>query len=322
MVGLDGDGCRPARKGQVGRRGLTTRDAEGPPIPPAVDRGVVHERAGVVGRVLRDGHGEAAVGEPDLGRDVGPIIVTKIAHLFVVVVPPAVDGAVGEQGAGVVVPCEHGHDGPVPSGAVPVLECDRLDGLAHHQARTLNARDEVALRGAGLGAVGQAIAVVVAVCHEAGRRALGRVVVARQVVGQAVSVVIGQAPQVEREGLGGAAVVRGGHGVGGGRHRSVDRAGDPARGRVDGEVDRKRGRDGPRGRAVGEWWVEADRIDRQVLDHGVGVVRVHAEVQLGRGRVTALAGMDRVGLVEGVDRWSAADGARAAVDGQAGWKGG
>ena len=174
--------------------------------------------------------------------------------------------------------------------------------------------------GAGLGAVGQAIAVVVAVCHEAGRRALGRVVVARQVVGQAVSVVIGQAPQVEREGLGGAAVVRGGHGVGGGRHRSVDRAGDPARGRVDGEVDRKRGRDGPRGRAVGEWWVEADRIDRQVLDHGVGVVRVHAEVQLVRGRITALVGMDRVGLVEGVDRRRAAY--DAVRDGHARWEGG
>ena len=113
-------------------------------------------------------------------------------------------------------------------------------GVRIEWARTrVRAVDVVA--GAGLGAVGQAIAVVVAVCHEAGRRALGRVVVARQVVRQAVSVVIGQAPQVEREGLGGAAVVRGGHGVGGGRHRSVDRAGDPARGRVDGEGRRGEG---------------------------------------------------------------------------------
>jgi len=62
--------------------------------------------------------------------------------------------------------------------------------------------------------------------------------------------------------------------------------------------------------------VEADRIDRLILHHGVRVVRAHAEVDLEGGCLSSLLRMYRVGLVAGVDRGRAADG--ASRDAQAG----
>ena len=55
--------------------------------------------------------------------------------------------------------------------------------------------------------------------------------------------------------------------------------------------------------------MEPDRIDRLILHHGVRVVRAHAEVHLEAGRLSALFRVYRVGLVAGVDRGRAADGA-------------
>ena len=62
--------------------------------------------------------------------------------------------------------------------------------------------------------------------------------------------------------------------------------------------------------------MEANRVDGLVLNHGVRVVRVHTEVQLVRGRIAALIGINRVGLVHRIDRWCTAD--RTARDAHAG----
>ena len=64
--------------------------------------------------------------------------------------------------------------------------------------------------------------------------------------------------------------------------------------------------------------MEANGVDGLVLNHGVRVVRVHTEVQLVRGRITALIGVNRVGLILGVDRRCTAD--RTARDAHAGWQ--
>ena len=68
--------------------------------------------------------------------------------------------------------------------------------------------------------------------------------------------------------------------------------------------------------------MEADRIDRLILHHRVRVVRAHAEVDLEGGCLSALLRMYRVGLVAGVDRGRAADGAsRDAQAGRQSWLG-
>ena len=64
--------------------------------------------------------------------------------------------------------------------------------------------------------------------------------------------------------------------------------------------------------------MEANCIDGLVLNHRVRIVRVHAEVQFVRGRITALIGIDRVGLVECIHRRCTAD--RTARDAHAGWQ--
>ena len=112
--------------------------------------------------------------------------------------------------------------------------------------------------------------------------------------------------------------MRRGHGVGGVRQRSVDRAGDFAGASVNGEVAGQRGGDRPNGRTVVERWMEADGVDGLVLENRVRIVRVHTEVQFVRGRITALVGVNRVGLILGVDRRCATN--RTARDAHAGWQ--
>ena len=53
--------------------------------------------------------------------------------------------------------------------------------------------------------------------------------------------------------------------------------------------------------------MEANRINGLVLNHRVSVRGIHAEVQLVRGRITALIGIDRVGLIGRIGRRCAAD---------------
>ena len=53
--------------------------------------------------------------------------------------------------------------------------------------------------------------------------------------------------------------------------------------------------------------MEANWINRLILNHRVRIVRVHAEVQFVRGRITALIGIDRVGLIGRIDRRCSAD---------------
>ena len=53
--------------------------------------------------------------------------------------------------------------------------------------------------------------------------------------------------------------------------------------------------------------MEANWINRLVLNHRVSVRGIHAEVQLVRGRITALIGVNRVGLIGGIDRRCAAN---------------
>ena len=156
-------------------------------------------------------------------------------------------------------------------------------------------------------AVIEAISVIVAVGHKTGSWSFGCVVIAWQVVGKAIAVVISKTLQVEREGLSGAAVVRGRHRVGGVGQRSVDRAGDFAGTSVDGEVARQGRRDRPHGGAVPERGMEANWINRLVLNDRVRIVRIHAKVQLVRGRITALIGVNRVGLIGRIDRRCAAN---------------
>ena len=64
--------------------------------------------------------------------------------------------------------------------------------------------------------------------------------------------------------------------------------------------------------------MEANWINRLVLNDRVSVRGIHAEVQLVRGRVTALIGVNRVGLVQRIDRRCAAD--RTTRDAHAGWQ--
>ena len=148
--------------------------------------------------------------------------------------------------------------------------------------------------GVGFHAVGKAVAVVVAVGHKTGGRSFGRVVIAWQVVGKTVAVKVRKAPQVEREGLGGAAVVRGRHRVRRVGQRGVHRAGDFAGASVDGEVARQSGRHRPHGHTVVERWMEANRVDGHVFYNRMWIVSIHAEVQLVRGRIIALIGVNRV----------------------------
>ena len=53
--------------------------------------------------------------------------------------------------------------------------------------------------------------------------------------------------------------------------------------------------------------MEANWINRLVLNDRVRVRGIHAEVQLLRGRITALIGIDRVGLIGRIDRRCSAD---------------
>ena len=53
--------------------------------------------------------------------------------------------------------------------------------------------------------------------------------------------------------------------------------------------------------------MEANWIDGLILNHRMRIVRIHTEVQLVRGRITALIGVNRVGLILGVDRRCTAD---------------
>ena len=53
--------------------------------------------------------------------------------------------------------------------------------------------------------------------------------------------------------------------------------------------------------------MEANWIDGLILNHRMRIVRIHTEVQLVRGRITALIGVNRVGLILRVDRWCTAD---------------
>ena len=64
--------------------------------------------------------------------------------------------------------------------------------------------------------------------------------------------------------------------------------------------------------------MEANRVDGLILNHRMRVVRIHTEVQLVRGRITALIGVNRVGLVIGIDRRCTAD--RTSRDAHAGWQ--
>ena len=54
--------------------------------------------------------------------------------------------------------------------------------------------------------------------------------------------------------------------------------------------------------------MEANWINRLVLNDRVSVRGIHTEVQLVRGRITALIGVNRVGLIGRIDRRCAADG--------------
>ena len=54
--------------------------------------------------------------------------------------------------------------------------------------------------------------------------------------------------------------------------------------------------------------MEANWINRLVLNDRVRIVCIHAEVQFVRGRITALIGVNRVGLIGRIDRRCAADG--------------
>ena len=62
--------------------------------------------------------------------------------------------------------------------------------------------------------------------------------------------------------------------------------------------------------------MEANGINRLVLNDRVRIVRIHGEVQLVRGRETTLIGENRVGLVQSIDRRCATD--RTARDAHAG----
>ena len=53
--------------------------------------------------------------------------------------------------------------------------------------------------------------------------------------------------------------------------------------------------------------MEANWINRLVLNDRVSVRGIHAEVQLVRGRIAALIGVNRVGLIVGVNRRCTAD---------------
>ena len=64
--------------------------------------------------------------------------------------------------------------------------------------------------------------------------------------------------------------------------------------------------------------MEANGIDGLVLNHRVRIDRIHTEVQLVRGRITALIGVNRVGLVQRIDRRCATD--RTTRDAHAGWQ--
>ena len=48
-------------------------------------------------------------------------------------------------------------------------------------------------------------------------------------------------------------------------------------------------------------------IDGLILNHRMRIVRIHTEVQLVRGRITALIGVNRVRLVQRIDRRCTAD---------------
>ena len=62
------------------------------------------------------------------------------------------------------------------------------------------------------------------------------------------------------------------------------------------------------GRSIrSERWMEANWIDGLVLNHRMRIVRIHAEVQFMRGRITALVGVNRVRLVVRIDRRCSAD---------------
>ena len=65
--------------------------------------------------------------------------------------------------------------------------------------------------------------------------------------------------------------------------------------------------------------METNWIDCLVLNDRVRIDRIHAEVQLVRCRITALIGLNSLGLVGSIDRRCTANCARAAVDIQAGW---
>ena len=64
--------------------------------------------------------------------------------------------------------------------------------------------------------------------------------------------------------------------------------------------------------------MEANWIDGLILNHRMRIVRVHTEVQLVRGRITALIGINRVGLILRVDRWRTAD--RTTRDAHTSWQ--
>ena len=53
--------------------------------------------------------------------------------------------------------------------------------------------------------------------------------------------------------------------------------------------------------------MKANWIDGLILNHRMRIVRIHAEVQLVRGRITALIGVNRVRLVQRIDRWCTTD---------------
>ena len=167
--------------------------------------------------------------------------------------------------------------------------------------------------GGCLGSVVEAVAVVVLVGDESGGRPLCRVVVPWQLVGKAVAVRVSEADQAELDILGGGAARRG-HCVGGVGKLPLDGPRDLPRGWVHREVGRQGRGYGPGRGPILEGVVEADRIDRLILHHGVRVVRAHAEVDLEGGCLSALLRMYRVGLVAGVDRGRAADGAARDAD--------
>ena len=91
------------------------------------------------------------------------------------------------------------------------------------------------------------------------------------------------------------------------RKGSVDRSSDFTSRSINREVSWQVCRSRPRSGTVVEWWMEANGIDGLVLNDRVCVVRIDAEVQFMRGGITALIGVNRVGLIVGINRRCSTD---------------